>query len=489
MRAMIPAAIIDFESTMRKAKVKPDAAAAFFHLLFLTGKRMKKNPNYAPGVPRKSRWRPTNAEVFKVIAGANYKKVIQAMVNAEWIEVRKSVRTGKAAFNPKNNLTIMYRIHPRLTSEDETKEILRVHTITDVYIRKGIIRQLKLSEKKLVELIQKKKEFVMPVHKKILQYADEFLINEEMMLQDMNAGKIDFKAKKNKNKTIDDLIGEAISFNQQDSKWATVDSFGKRLHFPLGNMDKLLRPYLYFKKRPNKPLALLDIKNSQPYFLALLMVKPELISFHVPEFIGLIPELEKRAARTDVKAFYIDCCTGMLYQKIAGECDLTGELKASIKDELFKNVFYGRPRNPQRLQPKEMQSDAHTPTDEDLAKVKANIKFKMLYPSVWENLYYLKKRKRNEFPFFSKIKTNNKKGGRMFTLLNCLAQRWESSQIFEIAKRAFDKNIKVVTIHDAFLIEDRHRAQMLAIIDDLFAKELQVHPPKVKPEPLNSVRQ
>lgn len=481
MRAMVPATINDFESTMRKAKMKPDAAAAFFQMMFITGQRMKKNSHYVPGVPRETRWRPINSETFKLIAGGNYHKVIQAMIKEEWIEVRKNLKTGKAVFKP-DRFTKMYRIHPRLTSENETKELLRVHIITDVYIRRGIMRQMELSEEKRLLLMQAKKHLVKPVHRKILEYAEEFKLNEHRLEEDILSGTLmDTRAS--------ELIHEAISFNQGDSRFSTVDEFGHRLHFPFTNMDSELRPYLYLENKPADPISLLDFKNSQPYFLSLLMVKPELISYYVPEFLSLILELEKRKAKYDVHSFYGDCYMGIFYEKIVGEEVLTTELKNIIKKDLFKNVFYGRPRNPYRVLPKEKKSENQTPIEKDLEKVKANLKFKMLYPSVWENLYYLKKRKNYEFPFFSEVRSKHKKGNRMFTLLNCLAQRFESSIVFELAKRAFVEKIKVVSIHDAFLCEARHTDQLLAIINDFFSNELKVHPPKVKVELINNVRQ
>jgi hypothetical protein len=481
MRAMIPASIKDFEYTLHKANVKPDSAGAVFQLLFLTGLRMKKNPHYAEGVPRETRWRPISSEVVKILAGGRYKKVIKIMIDLQWIEVRKNVKTGKEVFQP-DRFTKMYRIHPQLTSENETIEELRAHTITDVYTRRAIMRLSELSKQKRLELMEAKKHLFKPIHRKILEYAEDFKLDETRLVNDILSGDL-------KDERIEDFIGEAFSFNQRDAIWFTVDEFGKRLHFPLNNLDKKLRPYLYLENKPDVPLVLLDLKNSQPYLLSLLMVYPELISFRVPEFLGLIPLLQKRLNNHDVKVFHYDCYMGEFYQKISGGKKLTTEEKAALKDDLFHFVFYGRPKDTDRPLSKEKKTESHTPSEEDLRKVKANINFKMVYPSVWKNLYYLKKQKNKDYPFFSKIKTNNKDKGRMFTLLNSLAQRFESSIIFEIVERAYEQKIKVVTIHDAFLCEARHSDQLQAIIDDFFIKELKVHPPKVNPEQINNVRQ
>lgn len=490
MCAMIPALIKDFEGALTEAKVKPDAAAAFFQLLFVTGQRMKKNPNYAPGIPREERWRPVSSETFKRIAGGDYKKVIRGMIKLHWIQVRKNNKADKELFKP-GKFTKLYRIHPSLTTANETKEPLRAHIITDIAVRRGIIRQKEFSAEKREKLLKEKHHLIKPVHKQIIKHAEMFMLDENRLMEDRLVIEKKLKEKrKGKNlRTFDDLFAEAVTFNNGDALWLNVDDFGHRLHFPLTNQDSLLRPYLHLKSKPDAELMLSDMKNAQPFLLSCLMVKPGLVAQYVPEFLQLIPELEKRMNSVNVKSFHYDCHLGLFYQKFAGADKLDSESKARLKEELFKNVFYGRPRDPFRLQAKEMRSADYTPGEEHVQKVKAILKFKLLYPVVWENIYYLKKQKSFQFPFFQEIENKGEEPKGMYTLFNCLAQRFESALVFELARRAFEEKIKVVTIHDAFITEARHTDRLHAIIDNFFRNELKVLPPSTEKQLINSMRQ
>ena len=107
-------------------------------------------------------------------------------------------------------------------------------------------------------------------------------------------------------------------------KFATVDDKGKRLHNNLTNIAATLRQFITYKKQP---LVQVDIKNSQPLFLYLLMKK-----YYIDE-----KEMEKYKNVVINLGFYEFFAEKLNYK-------LTKENRKEFKQKIFSGVLFDRNR-------------------------------------------------------------------------------------------------------------------------------------------------
>ncbi len=104
-----------------------------------------------------------------------------------------------------------------------------------------------------------------------------------------------------------------------------VDDYG-RLHTTITSMSKRLRPHCWFGSRPGSKLINLDIANSQPLFIALVVLRK----------YGTLA-----ACPTDVVHFVLLCRSGEFYQHLMASLKIPADERDAFKSKIFE-VFFGR---------------------------------------------------------------------------------------------------------------------------------------------------
>ena len=178
----------------------------------------------------------------------------------------------------------------------------------------------------------------------------------------------------------------------------------------------------------------------------------------------------------EIRMFYEDCAAGEFYSKslvAIGEYKNMVEkipdvIKKQLKEKLFRHVFYGSTGNYHK-DPKVRDE-----------RQQVLSRFSLAYSSVVKNLTALKRTHKKALPFVYELTRKGKKKGKMYATPNCMAQRFESKIILDhIAPIMFQMGAPVLTIHDAFILEERHSELLLQVIEQTFTQQLNVKPPKV----------
>jgi hypothetical protein len=223
-------------------------------------------------------------------------------------------------------------------------------------------------------------------------------------------------------------------------------------------MPKEQRQYLRFKGREETPLKVLDLRNSQPFFSAVVSSNT-LINRLLPEFRPTLGIAEKYWSKPDFVLYRELCVSGRLYEFLMEAKDIDPSNKAErdkIKELLFRAVIYCK------------------------RKVSGSDKlfqglFKSSFPSVFSFFSEVKRMNELHLPEIKDIIKPPKKkfkyagSNDSHKILPCMMQRVESRMMYNvIAPRLIAVGIKFVTIHDSFMIlpEDVELAQ--AVIRESF---------------------
>jgi len=110
----------------------------------------------------------------------------------------------------------------------------------------------------------------------------------------------------------------------QGNYFFTRDIIGNRVHNNFVNFPKVLRPFIYLET--GEQLVNLDISNSQPLMLCVLLMK----------------YYKERAIPKDVVRYINECQEGIFYESFAISSGIPLESRKEFKEKLFANVFFGR---------------------------------------------------------------------------------------------------------------------------------------------------
>jgi len=198
----------------------------------------------------------------------------------------------------------------------------------------------------------------------------------------------------------------------------SVNSTNGRYDTNLTNLKKELRQFLLYE---GKPLISIDIKNSQPYFLSLIINNsPFLKNFYVLSSI-MMPETLQYTENEDAKRCLLLLKEGQFYEYLMTEFNRAGmnfKTRDEVKREVLKiffsgNQFIGQP------------------------EAKSKRIFKEKFPTVYSLIAFIKKHKKNR-------------------LANLLT-RIESYLILNIISNRISKefpNLPIFTIHDSISTTD-----------------------------------
>ena len=255
---------------------------------------------------------------------------------------------------------------------------------------------------------------------------------------------------------------EAEAFANKDFEWFSQDSFGLRLHHPIAAMPKEYRNRLRFKDRPDEQLAVLDIRNSQPYFSSVCMNK-HLIMTYLPAFAPLLPHIEKYERTCDFRQYRQLCIEGRIYEHIMERMGLgpqnqneRDKIRGKIKELLFSSVLFSR-----------------------LSVFGENKRFRDYFrkdfPSVYAMFQTIKRLDETILPELKEIirptgvKFKYPRSNYAYKLVSCLMQRAESAMMYQVvAPRLIDAGIKFITVHDSVIISPENEELTRQIITASF---------------------
>ena len=257
---------------------------------------------------------------------------------------------------------------------------------------------------------------------------------------------------------------ECEAWSNRDFTWFKVDDFGHRLHHPVTSMPKEYRKHLRFKGRPDEPLAVLDVKNSQPYWSSVFLTK-NLINAYLPEFKPLLEHIGHFERKPDFLLYRKLCVEGRLYEFFMegmgfnpNDSQASHKVRKEIKELFFASVLFGRAR---------VFGE----------KSRFRESFRLSFPSVHQMFQTIKRMDATDLPELKNIirptgkKFKYEKSNDAYKLVACLMQRVESAILFQvIAPRLLAAGIRFVSVHDSIILLPEHVEEALEIIKVSFEK-------------------
>ena len=214
----------------------------------------------------------------------------------------------------------------------------------------------------------------------------------------------------------------------RDKQWNfIVDPTSQRVHTNLTNISSELRQFIRLDGMPIKGR---DLVNSQPVFLAMLLLE-EYKGKEIPEDVEL----------------YIDLClNGGFYEHLMASGGFTN--RKSFKTLVYEKILFGK-------LPKKKWS-------------KITKTFAKEFPNVWK--------------YIVKAKSNPARGTDAYKELSILLQKMEQKMFIILSAAEVLKHIKCLTLHDAIYIQDTE--QNVKLVDNIilnnFLKEYGATP-KIDP--------
>jgi hypothetical protein len=408
-----------------------DKARVILHYLFHTRQRMKDNPNFASGLNRYERWCPVYSTNLKAMIH-DYKRILDILLHESIIEFKHNSE-GNPSFFP-NKYTILYRIDfPMHLLHPDTKRYRKEEITTPSVIR---------SVKKHFE-----KGFEMNFRKVCTQYP--WLKRSVGFIKKLQLKPL---LKENTNGNIEFLEMTSNQFNNGLYRHISIDDYAGRVFTHLSNLPKVLRKHLEIEGSLD-PLVIVDVKNAQPYLIALVLNYPHLIQY-TPELSELYPVLEKFSKYDDVKHFFRTCATGRVYDDIA----IGGQIsRDEVKTMMLKHVLF--------CSKSELKGDL----EESIKRKRFQNTFKSLYPNVFEALTELKSLKKKNFKFIEKLEALREQKLKAYAIPSLLGMRLEVAFFIKVvAKNCDDSQLEIATIHDAFILRKADLNRFILSFNSVF---------------------
>jgi hypothetical protein len=411
----IPAWIDSIDSIVLGTTLKPDRLRVILHQFFLAWLKnniIKKSKK----VHRLEDYFAVSSEILKEVGTRDYARYIDLLLAGQIIE-RRAGGEGGRCYMPSGHAQLYRWNSP--TAQPQ----FRIEKIEDFTTVKSVLRTRDRHQKIDCQINGAKES--LPV----FETLRGFVLDTTIVGTDES----------------NDVLSEI--------NWFIVDAFGGRFHHRISNMPKEQRQYLRFKGREDTPLKVLDLRNSQPFFTALVSNKT-LIDGLLPEFRPIIGIAEKYGSKPDFLLYRDLCVTGRLYEFFleAKGIDPSNKVERNkIKELLFRAVIfskkrvYGSDKLFQRL-------------------------FKSCFPSVFSFFSEIKGLDETVLPDIKHLIRPPKKkfkyaaSNDSHKILPCIMQRTESRMMYKvIAPELIAQDIRFVTIHDSFMIlpEDVQRTQQI----------------------------
>lgn len=328
---------------------------------------------------------PVNVKTLRnYVSYDNAHKLLKNLVNNNILQTKGNYTIGKFSreylLNPNFDFSGWYEVQ-----------------VTDESIKPKFYKQ-----------VESKKADMANGYVKAVEYLSELKLDKESALRDIYSNHKKF--------TYPEIKSYKDSVELFNNKIFSVDDFGNRLHTNLTNFPTFLRKYFYNGKGPLKQI---DIKNSQPIFL------------------GLILKRKGDCDPSEVNKYLDICNSGKFYEFFADKCgyslDLTDKkVRREFKTKVFTEIFFNR--NKPDLNCTELA-------------------FKEHFPSIFN---YIRETKKTEH------KT-----------LSMQLQREESSFIFSLVE---DFNFEFYTIHDSIITNENNISYALSMFEKKFKEKYEYIP-------------
>lgn len=447
---MVPVCAPDLEELFGSSR-KADVVRTFFFYLHGRWMMMLSNENFAPGVDRKSGWRPVIGHDLQLLMGNDYKRYIDTLMSIGVLE-RNDKPDGKKSYVV-GELSMLYRIQfgTHVGAKDRK---YREEYITDHRCIGRISRFFHDDYRKQRLRFLRYHRWFTPN----LRFIDKLYLSDDAVQYALSKGK-----------DADKLLGQIEQFNLGMGRFIKQDDFAGRIHHHVAVLNKNLRPFLKVRGS-DEPLVIADVNCAQPYLLSALLYH-KLIEL-LPEFDAASRTISLYQSEPDTRLFFEHCAKGEFYPRWI---KITGKKKKVAKGELFRDVFYSAADNHHK--------DYHARE----VRMKNRLLFQSMYPSVMDALTDLKRISKEDLPLVYRLTKRKGKRGRMYAVVAMLAQRLESKIFLDrITKRLAAKHIPVATIHDAWIMTKKDQEAFQKVFDSVF-QELGITPPtleidELKPE-------
>lgn len=485
-RVMIPIGVPDINASLQDTKFNPDVVRAIIGLISLQWVRKRKHIKTIHG---KNVKRTTVLEIevrsttLQILGGKYYKRYINKLSELGWVTVKTKPGNSKPSYWSGSSAA-KYKFTDTILVKPGDLRNFRREYITDpkvlTQLQKVAIETNRFIDKKRGEMV------VDEITELIWNNSDKIRVD----IDSVEAIKIKKGTKPGISMEQRDsllCIGDAI--NQGLVRYYKVDSFGRRIHHVLTNLNSAIRPSLYFEGYEDMPTAICDFKNSQPYLCSLLFFKPEMCFELVPEFAPLARIIRGVEKSVDVAAFNYVCSNGELYTHWA--------LANGIITRMVKNMSKKKRTKSKKLFMRFLNA-APGPdgwgADKRKLKFKTDMAFRSCYSSTYHAINTIKSVPQNFLPFMqqhydkrrAKDKTRGKEERGSYAYLNlpAILQRLESEILRRISHRLVEAGITLfVTVHDSWLLLEKDAEKATQIIKTYF-KELGVQPPQISKEVL-----
>lgn len=462
--ALVPKALGNLDKITSNDIKLSDCIRVIYHYLFMLKLAIwKRNPGDRPWYYKEG-YVPISFDMIEQLIPKNkVNEVLRLMVDNGLLEERKV--DGRKSYIVGVRSTL-FRIPGNLYVKKQRGFLYRKEKVTSKHIIKKVLKhkdklkgekittQFKVHHSDYDTLLAMVEQF-QPQTSKIEQpnINDDDLAYLNMFLDTITAGDISFK----------------------------TCEFGDRLHTPFTNLKAEYRSLFRFKKHINDKHISIDAVNSQWYFLAILISKPQLVKRYIPEFKAVIPLLNECSETSDKEKFLKLTSTGILYEYWAEkrwpEEFLSDPVEARDKAKSdLSYLLFGK-----------IKTHPSTPNYKTLHKTKEL--FQLEFPSIWKIIVGIKILGKEELPFMNQFyydkKTGKYRGDALsHKNMSALLQRLESRILIgTISSRLIKKKVVFVTIHDSFLAPSKFKKIIKNEIE-LFFKWYKLPHPKLKTEDL-----
>ena len=356
---------------------------------------------------------------------SNYEKIKKILQDKNIIQIKLNNKGTETYYNNEGKgESKRYRINPELLTSGVRCEWIQTNTT--------LLKKINNNKQNMYLNILNKIDY------KLMKSLDNVEIKYEEALE-----KIKSLYENHERLDAIDYTIHSINLIKDKEFYIVPDNFG-RVHTNITNLKTEARQFLYFKNS-NIPLVNIDIKNSQPYFLSLLLNKELLRQFEIYIPKPIFNYLIDMDTNEDIDKYTELVCNGILYDKIAKE---TNQDRSRVKHDvmilLYDNYIYDN---------------------------KTNFWFKQNLQGFVYLLEILKSKRDKEFKNY----------------LPQLLQRIEAYFMYEvIIQDVINKDIyfeNILTIHDSILIEDDDT--IIGMVKDSIVNAFNQYghnPPKIKLE-------
>lgn len=393
---------------------KRSKAQAILQYIFFRRVALRRSDERV-GFDKDAGWCPVSSDNLRKIA-RGYEHIIRILLDAGVIEVYRNAQGKASYYNGK--LTKLYRLKFK-GLKPSAKQKFEVQRITHP-------ERVAAIQRYYFERYDRKKEKLLneyPWYKRNIDFMESLVVDvSDEQLRAEHPDDADY------------LIGAKNDWNEGINRYVKRDGMHYRIHSHLSNLSGELRKHLKVRGDDRK-LVYLDVANSHPAFLSMVLKAPEKTLPLVPEFLPLMHKITAHNRANDIDLFHFDCVrTAQVYERVA---QATGLGRDVAKTKMLEHVQYCRPRN-------------YRTGQEWLERERFQMQFRLIYPTVFKLLWKLKYTRRTELPLMGRLRNRQGKKVLMFNVPNILLGRLESRCLLDHVVRYAP--MAVGSVHDGYLM-------------------------------------